>query len=73
MKSPKLPESSVPGTQSSASTAWVPSAAWHLKALAVIYAVLLVVYVFLNTFLSRLPAPYGLRHIPDELTPWLKK
>ena len=52
---------------------WTPDLKWHLKALGVIYAVLLVVYVALTAFLSRLPAPYGLRHIPPQLTPWLKK
>ena len=53
--------------------AWTPSLRWHLKALAWIYAALAVVYLLLTAFLSRLPAPYGLREIPAKLTPWLKK
>lgn len=52
---------------------WLPDWKWHLKTLAGIYVFLLIVYVGMNFFLSRLPAPYGLRDIPKEMTPWLKK
>jgi hypothetical protein len=69
---PKVPQSSVLSTQSSV-PAWAPTWKWHLKALAGIYLFLAVFYVAVNAFLSRLPAPYGLRDIPPELTPWLKK
>ena len=39
---------------------------WHLKTLAVIYGLLIVIFFFLNWLLK----PY-LRHIPPEVTPWL--
>ena len=52
---------------------WLPDRAWHLKALGGIFLALVLVYFGLSAFLSRLPPPYGLREIPRELTPWLKK
>ncbi len=56
----------------SAPPAWFPDAAWHLRTLGVIYACLVVFYFGVNAALSRLPKPYQLRHIPIELTPWLR-
>jgi hypothetical protein len=38
-----------------------------------IYAFLVVAYLALTALLSRLPPPYGLRQIPKDITPWLKK
>lgn len=55
------------------SAPWVPDVRWHLKVLGGIYLFLIVVYFGLTAFLSRLPAPYGLRDIPAEMTPWLNK
>ena len=52
---------------------WKPSWEWHGKVLAVVYSLLVVAYFALTTFLSRLPAPYGLREIPKDVTPWLHK
>ena len=52
---------------------WRPDWKWHAKVLGGIYVILIVAYFALNALLSRLPAPYGLRHIPQDLTPWLKK
>jgi hypothetical protein len=51
--------------------AWHPDAAWHLKTLGVIYAVLTVLYFGVTSVLSKLPKPYQLRDIPIEMTPWL--
>ena len=51
---------------------WKPDWKWHAKVLGVIYSVLLVAYFVITAFLNRLPAPYGLREIPKEITPWLK-
>jgi hypothetical protein len=70
-KPPKM--SPAPDSRSQAPAAWEPDLRWHLKALAGIVLSLTVLYAAMNAFLSRLPAPYGLRDIPPELTPWLKK
>jgi len=51
---------------------WKPTWSWHLKTLGIIYGILIVAYFGITAFLSRLPAPYGLREIPKEITPWLK-
>lgn len=50
---------------------WFPDAKWHLKTLAVIYAVLIIAYFAISSALSRLSKPYHLRRIPMEMTPWL--
>ncbi len=50
---------------------WYPDAKWHMKTLAIIYAVLTVAYFGISAALSRLPKPYHLRKIPMEMTPWL--
>lgn len=50
---------------------WFPDAKWHVRTLAVIYAVLIVAYFGISHALSRLPKPYNLRRIPMEMTPWL--
>jgi hypothetical protein len=52
---------------------WKPSWAWHAKVLGIVYSVLAVAYFVLTAFLNRLPAPYRLRDIPHEVTPWLQK
>ena len=46
---------------------WKPTWKWHLKTLAVIYSVLIVLFFVLNIVLK----PY-LRQIPKDITPWLK-
>jgi hypothetical protein len=46
---------------------WSPTWEWHGKALAAIYAGLIVLFFALNWFLK----PY-MRQIPPEITPWLK-
>lgn len=50
---------------------WYPDAAWHVKTLLTIYAVLIVAYFSISAALSTLPKPYHLRKIPMEMTPWL--
>lgn len=57
--------------QEELSPPWFPDAAWHLKTLLVIYALLAVFYFAVNAALSHLPRPYQLRNIPPEMTPWL--
>jgi hypothetical protein len=52
---------------------WTPTARWHLVSLAAIYAGLIAVYFALSLFLSKVPDPYRLRDIPQEVTPWLKR
>jgi hypothetical protein len=52
--------------------AWFPDAAWHLRTLGVIYAVLIVFYFGVSLALKQLPKPYNLREIPIEMTPWLR-
>ena len=53
--------------------AWFPDAAWHLKTLGTIYAVLVVFYLGVSYLLKSLPKPYHIRTIPIEMTPWLSK
>ena len=50
---------------------WFPDAKWHMRTLALIYAVLIATYFTVSHLLSRLPKPYVLRRIPMEMTPWL--
>ncbi|MDX6768584.1 MAG: hypothetical protein SF051_03570 [Elusimicrobiota bacterium] len=57
--------------QEELSPPWFPDAAWHLKTLLGIYALLGVVYFGVNALLGTLPRPYQLRKIPPEMTPWL--
>jgi len=52
---------------------WRPSGVWHLKTLAVVYLVVIVGYVLVDRWLSRLPEPYRLRNVPAEMTPWLHR
>ena len=52
---------------------WTPDWRWHLKALAAIYAILIVVFFVVSVFLSKVPKPYRMRDIPPEMTPWLKQ
>lgn len=57
--------------QEELSPPWFPDAAWHLRTLGVIYAVLFAAYFGVSALLKRLPRPYLLRDIPPEMTPWL--
>lgn len=57
--------------QEELSPPWFPDAAWHLKTLAVIYAVLVVAYFGVTALLKTLPRPYHLRDVAPEMTPWL--
>jgi len=43
-----------------------------LKTLLVIYCLLAVVFLAGRAVAGRLPAPYNLRIIPSEITPWLR-
>ena len=61
------------GPRSPVSDPWRPTWKWHLKVLGGIYLALIIVYVGVTALLSRLPPPYGLRNVPREITPWLKK
>lgn len=47
---------------------WRPDWKWHLKTLAIIYAVLIVGYFAANAILKTY-----MRQIPEDSTPWLKK
>ena len=51
---------------------WQPTWAWHLKTLTGVYVVLIIAYFAISSFLGRVPAPYKLREIPKEITPWMK-
>jgi len=52
--------------------AWFPDAKWHLRTLGIIYACLIVFYCGVSYLLRGLPKPYHVRHIPIEMTPWLR-
>jgi hypothetical protein len=67
------PKAAMPVSTPPPSAAWRPDLRWHLKVLGGIYLVLIVVYVLVTAVLSRAKPPYGLRDIPKEVTPWLKK
>lgn len=43
-----------------------------LKAIAIIYAILLVLFFVINMITDKLPKPYHKRTIQAEVTPWLK-
>lgn len=47
---------------------WRPDWKWHIKTLLIIYAVIIALYFATNAVLK----PY-IRHIPEDVTPWLKK
>jgi len=47
---------------------WQPDWKWHLKTLAIIYAVVVALYLGMNSILK----PY-IRNMPEDVTPWLKK
>ena len=47
---------------------WKPTWRWHLRTLALIYGVLLLMFFLLNHVLK----PY-MRQIPKDITPWLEK
>ncbi|MBI4655440.1 MAG: zinc ribbon domain-containing protein [Elusimicrobia bacterium] len=51
--------------------AWFPTWKWHLKTLSWIYLILIAVFFIASYFLRKLPPPYHIRKIPDEMTPWL--
>ncbi len=52
---------------------WRPDWKWHVKTLAIIFVVLVVIYFVLSQFLAKVPKPHRMRDIPPEMTPWLKK
>jgi uncharacterized membrane protein YvbJ len=52
---------------------WRPDWKWHLRTLAIIYAILCVAFLGISRFLSKVPEPYRMRDIPKEMTPWLKR
>ncbi len=52
--------------------AWFPDWNWHMRALGVIYGVLIVMYLSVSFVLRKLPEPYHIRKIAPEMTPWLK-
>lgn len=62
-----------PAPASPMGPSWRPTWKWHAKVLAAIYVFLAVFYVVVDRWLSRLPEPYRLRDVPQEMTPWLKK
>ena len=47
---------------------WSPTWKWHARALVIIYVVLIAAFFALNYALK----PY-MRHIPKDVTPWLKE
>lgn len=51
--------------------AWFPDWKWHAKVLGTIYAVLIVAFFAAKHALRKLPAPYDIREIPPQMTPWL--
>lgn len=55
------------GTDLMAVPLWHPTWRWHVRTLAIIYGMLIVLYFSLNILLK----PY-LRQIPKDITPWLK-
>jgi hypothetical protein len=61
------------GTDLSVEPMWQPTWKWHFKTLSIIYVVLVILYFGISNFLSRVPEPYRMRDIPQEVTPWLKK
>ncbi|MBI4054983.1 MAG: hypothetical protein HY402_02495 [Elusimicrobia bacterium] len=50
---------------------WMPSWRWHLKTLGILYVCLTMLFFGLKYLLRRLPPPYHIREIPQEMTPWL--
>jgi hypothetical protein len=52
---------------------WKPDWRWHLRALGGIFVFLIAVYFAVSALLSRVPPPFRMRDIPEEMTPWLKK
>ncbi len=60
-----LPSSSQQGEQM---MVWRPDWKWHIKTLLIIYVVIVAFYFAMNAILK----PY-IRHIPEDVTPWLKK
>ena len=51
---------------------WRPTWQWHIKAISIIYAVVIIVYFVSILVIKRLPHPYNQREIPEEMTPWIK-
>jgi hypothetical protein len=52
--------------------AWFPDWKWHARTLGIIYTGIIVFYFVVSFALRRLPAPYNIRQIPPEMTPWLQ-
>lgn len=61
------------GSSLSVEPMWQPTWKWHAKTLSIIYVVLIVLYFGISAFLSRVPKPYRMREVPQEVTPWLNK
>jgi hypothetical protein len=61
------------GTDLSLEPLWRPTLKWHAKTLGIIYVVLIIAYIAISQFLSRIPPPYRMRDVPQEITPWLNK
>ena len=62
------------GANLQAEPLWKPTWQWHLKVLGIIYVVLIVAYFSISHFLGKVVSePYRMRHVPIEVTPWLKK
>ncbi|MFN0118505.1 MAG: hypothetical protein ACKVQC_09475 [Elusimicrobiota bacterium] len=56
----------------SSESLWIPTWAWHLKTLLIIYVLLTVAYFLISSFLLKIPKPYKLREVPKEVRPWIK-
>ncbi len=52
---------------------WRPTWKWHAKTLAVIYCMLVLIYVVGIYMVKKLDAPYNQRERPEEMVPWLKE
>jgi hypothetical protein len=50
---------------------WFPDWKWHLKTLSWIYLILIALFFIVSHILHKLPPPYNMRKIPEEMTPWL--
>jgi hypothetical protein len=68
-----VPPKNVYYSDTTAEPFWKPDWKWHAKALGIIFVFLCIVFVALNAFLSRVPEPYRMRDVPQDVTPWLKK
>jgi len=56
------------GTQLIIKPVWLPTWKWHLKTLAIIFTILVILFFTFNALFKQY-----MRKIPTEITPWLKK